>query len=235
MSQYDHAYRPSGFSVMPPVIKNLLIINALVYFALTMPPLHAFLYEWFALWPAGSPEVVPTPRGLARVPDFWPWQLVTTAFLHGGFGHLFFNLFGLWMFGVRLENVWGSRRFGIYYAVCVLGASLLQLAVTSAPYFLGLGTPTPVPTVGASGGVLGVLLAFGLMYPDEPIYLYFFVPIKAKWLVVGLAVLDLYSGVTATNSGVAHFAHLGGMLAGFLLLWYWTGRLPVRPRPHSVY
>lgn len=235
MSSYENAYRPPSFSVMPPVIKNLLIINGLVFFATSIGPLGAALFEWFALWPAGTPELARGRGGLEVVPDFWPWQLVTTAFLHGGLGHLFFNLFGLWMFGMRLENTWGSRRFGIYYFACVLGASLLQLLVTSAPFLFGIGDPSIAPTVGASGGVLGVLLAFGLMYPDEEIYLYFLFPIKAKWFVLGLAALDLYSGVTSTSSGVAHFAHLGGMITGFFLLRYWQGRLPIKPRRHSVY
>ena len=222
-------YRPLGASAMPPVVKNLLIINGLVFFATLAPPLQAFLFEWFALWPAGAPDVVQTPYGLSAVPDFWPWQLITTAFLHGGFGHILFNMFALWIFGMRIENIWGSRRFGIYYFVCVLGASLAQLAVVSL-------TGGIYPTVGASGGVLGVLLAFGVMFPDEPIYLYFFIPIPAKYLVIGYALLDLFAGISGTQAGVANFAHLGGMATGFLLIQYWRGKLPIKPaRRRSAY
>jgi membrane associated rhomboid family serine protease len=217
----QNAYRPpTAFSIMPPVIKNLLIVNALAFLAqLTFGD---FLLRWFALWPAGLPD---------RFPQlFYPWQLLTMAFLHGGFGHLFFNMFGLWMFGMRIENVLGSRRFAFFYFACVLGASVAQFLVISAPFLFGLGDPAVVPSLGASGGVLGVMAAFGLLYPDEPIYLYFFVPVPAKWLVLGLAALDLYAGYTGTNTGVAHFAHLGGMLMGFLLIQYWRGRAPFKPR-----
>ena len=227
-------YRPpTTFSLIPPVIKNLLIINVLVFIAM-MGPLGEILRAWFALWPAGIPDAaLAEARAVRPVGDFYPWQLVTTAFLHSGFSHLLFNMFGLWMFGMRIENVWGSRRFAFYYFACVLGASLLQLAVTSAPYLLGDAPyPFPVPTVGASGGVLGVLLAFGMLYPEEPIYLYFFIPIKAKWLVLGLAAFDLFSGVTGSQAGVANFAHLGGMITGLVLILYWRGRLRLR-RPAS--
>jgi membrane associated rhomboid family serine protease len=215
------AYRPpSAFSILPPVIKNLLIINGL--FFLAQLTFEEFLVRWLALWPVGLPDQLPQ--------LFWPWQLVTYSFLHGGFGHLFFNLFGLWMFGMRIENVLGSRRFAFFYLACVLGAGLLQLVVISAPFLFGVGDPALAPTLGASGGVLGVLAAFGLLYPDEPIYLYFFVPVPAKWLVLGLAALDLYAGYAGTNTGVAHFAHIGGMITGALLIQYWRGRLPFKPR-----
>ena len=229
-------YRPpTTFSLIPPVIKNLLILNVLVFVATAGPlgdAIGGTLRAWFALWPAGTPDVAMGPRGVpVDVPQFYPWQLVTSAFLHGGFSHLLFNMFGLWMFGMRIENVWGSQRFAFYYFACVLGASLLQLAVTSAPFVAGLGDPTIVPTLGASGGVLGVLLAFGMLYPEEKIYLYFFIPVKAKWLVLGLALLDLFSGFSGAQPGVANFAHLGGMLTGLILILYWRGTL--RPRRSS--
>jgi len=145
--------------------------------------------------------------------------LVSYAFLHGGFGHLFFNMFALWMFGVQVENRWGSQRFGVFYFFCVVGAALTHLLFVSAP----------VPTVGASGGVFGILLAFGMMFPNQPIYLYFMVPIKAKYLVIGFGLLELWSGVSGTSAGVANFAHLGGMVFGFLLIQYWRGKLPTKP------
>lgn len=229
----QYAYQPPTWSVMPPVVKNLLIINALVFFAQMVfgGSGYGIIERYFALWPAGTPEMAPTPRGgLVEVPRFYVWQLLTTAFLHGSLMHILFNMFGLWLFGMRIENVWGSERFLRFYFICVLGASLLQLLVTSAPFLFGIGTPTIVPTVGASGGVLGVLLAFGMMYPDEPIYLYFFIPIKAKYLVIGLAVLSVFAGVTGAQAGVAHFAHLGGMVAGYFMIQYWRGRLPFGPQ-----
>ncbi|MEM1095553.1 MAG: rhomboid family intramembrane serine protease [Bacteroidota bacterium] len=207
----------------PPVIKNLLIINGLVYFAQMVPATNDLLTYLFALWPLGTPDIVRTPSGLRELGNFYPWQLVTYGFLHGGVGHILMNMFILWMFGVRIENAWGSRRFAIYYFICVVGAGLAQLtfsAVTGNIF---------TPTVGASGGVMGILLAFGMMYPDEYIYLYFLVPVKTKYFVLFLALLDLFSGFARTNTGVAHFAHLGGMLIGFLLILYWRGKLPVQP------
>ncbi len=219
---------------MPPVVKNLLIINGIVFFAMfglslgaQLTPLGVFIQEWMALWPAGTPDVARGPRGgIMEVPSFYPWQIITSAFLHGGFGHILFNMFALWIFGMRIENVWGSKRFTFFYFFCVVGASLTQLLVVSAPFLFGIGERVIVPTVGASGGVLGVLLAFGMMYPNEPIYLYFFVPIKAKYLVIGMAVASVFLGVTGTAAGIAHFAHLGGMVAGFLLIQYWRGKPP---------
>ena len=235
------AYQPPGtFSILPPVVKNLLILNGLAFLAQIVfdmrggYPVFSVVDQWFALWPVGGPyPAVATPQGVVEVGRFWPWQILTSAFLHGSFSHILFNMFGLWMFGMRIENTLGSRRFLGFYVACVVGASLLQLAVTSYPFLAGAPS-FPTPTLGASGGVLGVLAAFGLLYPDEPIYLYFFVPIPAKWLVLGLAALDLFAGVTGSQSGVANFAHLGGMLVGAVLIQYWRGRLPVKPRPRTV-
>lgn len=229
-----NAYRPPGtFDLIPPVVKNLLIINALAFLAFQLPALSGFMQQWLPLWPAGTPRVAAGPGGVpTSVPQFYPWQLITSAFLHGGFGHILFNMFGLWIFGMRIEQTLGSQRFLIFYFACVLGASVLQLLVTSAPFLFGIGEPRIVPTLGASGGVLGVLAAFALLYPDEPIYLYFLFPIPAKWLALGLAALDLYNGVVGTASGIAHFAHLGGMLVGVLLIQYWRGRLLPRRRVH---
>lgn len=213
----QNAYRPpTQFSVFPPVIKNLLILNGLVYLAQMVPTTQEMLLRWFALWPLGIPD-------LPGYPSFWPWQLVTYAFLHGGFGHLLFNMFALWMFGVQIENAWGSNRFGVFYFACVIGAGLVQLVVVS------LGAEL-FPTIGASGGVFGILLAFGMMYPNQPIYIYFLFPIKAKWLVIGYGALELFAAVTGTQAGVANFAHLGGMVFGFLLIQYWRGKLPRQPQ-----
>ncbi len=217
---YNTYQPPTRLSVFPPVIKNLLILNGLFFMASLVPTTREFLIDWLALWPLGAPDVVRTAFGVARVPDFWPWQLITYSFLHAGFGHLFFNMFALWMFGVQIENTWGSRRFAIFYFACVIGAAISQLIVSWG---------VPVPTLGASGGVFGILLAFGMMFPNQPIYLYFLFPIKAKWFVIGYGLIELWAGVSGSQPGVAHFAHLGGMVFGFLLIQYWRGKLPLRP------
>ena len=221
---YRETYRPpTRFSVFPPVIKNLLILNALVFMA-QLGPMGQFLQDWFALWPLGTLSHRQTLFGLEPVPDFWPWQLITYSFLHGGFTHLFFNMFALWMFGVQIENTWGSRRFAIFYFVCVVGAAVCQMIVSWG---------VPVATVGASGGVFGILLAFGMMFPEQPIYLYFVLPIKAKWFVIGYGLIELFAGISGAQSGVAHFAHLGGMIFGFLLIQYWRGKLPIQPKTRA--
>ncbi|WP_457652805.1 rhomboid family intramembrane serine protease [Rhodocaloribacter sp.] len=217
---YNTYQPPTRFSVFPPVIKNLLILNGLFFMASLVPTTRELLIDWLALWPLGTPDVVRTAFGIAKVPDFWPWQLITYSFLHGGFGHIFFNMFALWMFGVQIENTWGSRRFAIFYFVCVVGAAISQLIVSWG---------VPVPTLGASGGVFGILLAFGMMFPNQPIYLYFLFPIKAKWFVIGYGLIELWAGVSGAQPGVANFAHLGGMLFGFLLIQYWRGKLPLKP------
>lgn len=228
---YRSTYQPpTRFSVFPPVIKNLLILNGLFYLAqvvaaATNAGLMAQFLNALALYGPGS-----GPRGftifntVAQIPGFWPWQLVTYGFLHGSPGHLFFNMFALWIFGVQIENTWGSRRFAFYYFVCVIGAGLIQMLVMWGQ---------PIPTLGASGGVFGILLAFGMLFPNQPIYLYFLFPIKAKWLVIGYGALELWAGITGTQAGVAHFAHLGGMLFGFVLIQYWRGKLPVQPKRRS--
>ena len=218
---YQNSYRPpTQISVFPPVIKNLLILNGLVFLAQVVPSTDVLLVRWMALWPL---DVPPGPGN----PSFWPWQLVTYGFLHGGLGHLFFNMFALWMFGVQIENSWGSRRFAIFYFICVIGAGLTQLVVSTLALDI-------YPTVGASGGVFGILLAFGMMFPEQPIYIYFLFPVKAKWLVIGYGVFTLWAGISGTQADVAHFAHLGGMVFGFLLILYWRGKLPIQPR-HRMY
>lgn len=233
----QNAYRPpSSFGLFPPVVKNLLILNGLAFLAQIIfqarsPEPFDLIERWFALWPIGAPEMIQFRDGLVTFGTFQPWQLVTSAFLHGGFGHILFNMFGLWMFGGAIERAMGSKRFLGFYLACVLGASLLQLGVTSWPFLMGDSVGIPVPTLGASGGVLGVLAAFGLLYPESPIYLLFFpFPIPAKWFVLGYAAFSLFAGVTDVQAGVAHFAHLGGMLTGAVAVLYWLGRLPIRPR-----
>lgn len=225
MSTYSYRPIPRSYSAFPPVIKYLLVANGLVFVLQIFFP--EVLVSWFALWPIHSGEFVHPYYGVIQRPHFWPWQIVSYAFMHGGFAHLFFNMFALWMFGSRIEMAWGSRRFAYYYAVCVVGAGCVQLVVTSIAALESL----PFPTVGASGGVFGILLAFGWMYPRAPvIFLFFPYPIPAKWFVIGYGVFELVLGVTGSQSGVAHFAHLGGMVAGFLLIQYWRGRLFPRSR-----
>lgn len=200
MNYQENNYSPnSSFSVFPPAIKNLLIINGLAFFALTTPQLGDFLFMFGALWPLGSPR-------------FEIWQLVTYMFLHGGIGHLIFNLFALWIFGQAIENFWGTKRFVIYYFLCGIGAAIIHM-------FIGGGG---APTVGASGAVFGILIAFGMMFPERYIMLLIPpIPIKAKYFVMIFGAIELFSGVMRPGSGIAHFAHLGGMIVGFILIKYW--------------
>lgn len=191
-------YSPNTqFTVFPPAIKHLIIINALFFVGLTTPYIGNFLYRFGALWPLGS--------GF-----FWPWQLISYLFLHGGVGHIFFNLFALWMFGQAIENLWGTRRFAVYYFITGIGAGIIQLLIESG-----------APTIGASGAVFGILLAFGMMFPERPILLLFFpFPIKAKYFVAIFGVIQLLNGIRG-GSNVAYFAHLGGMVFGYGLIQYW--------------
>ena len=198
--------RPQQRSAIPNVIFALLIANGIVFALQQLSP--RFMLVSFALWPVGP----------AQSP-FAPWQLFTYGFLHGDLMHIFFNMFGLWMFGRDLESLWGSQRFLIYFFVCVVGAGVVQLLVA--------GTQTGIyPTVGASGGVFGILLAYGMTYPNRMVMLIFPpIPMKAKYFVLFFGLLELYLGVSGNAPGVANFAHLGGMLFGFALLRYWS-----RPR-----
>ena len=149
---------------------------------------------------------------------FQPWQLVSYGFLHGSFNHLFFNMFALWMFGLPIEKTWGSRKFAQYYFVCILGAGLIQLLVQ---YLSG----DIYPTIGASGAVFGLLLAYGVTWPNAKLLLIFFpVPIKAKWFVLIYGAAELVFGVTGAMPQVAHYAHLGGLFFGAGLLWRWGWR-----------
>jgi len=198
-------YRPMGFMGTPPVVKNLMILNALIWLAgFLLPQVDEVLIGYGALYNVLSP-------------NFYSWQVVTYMFLHGGFSHLFFNMFALWMFGRTLEYDLGSKRFLTYYMVCGIGAGLIQMLVC-------LLTGSNVPTVGASGAVFGILLSFGMLHPNNVIMLMFPpIPLKAKWFVIIYGALELMYGVRGGDS-IAHFAHLGGMLWGFLLLRYWKNK-----------
>jgi membrane associated rhomboid family serine protease len=211
--------RPSlfgGFTFFPPVIKALLISNVAIWllldvmltpFTISGVPIFAIFSQYLALWPIGA--------------NFYPWQLLTYMFMHGGFWHIFFNMLALWMFGMELENTWGSRKFLAFYLTCGLGAGIANLFV--APLLGQVG-----PTIGASGAVFGVLIAFGMLFPDRPIYIYFLLPIKAKYFVAIYIGLELFYGVTGTEQGVAHFAHLGGAAVGFIYLLADMNLIPVR-------
>jgi len=210
---------PRPFTYFPPIVQILLILNGVGFLLLMYSPEPMF--ENFALWPLGLTGQTLF-EGIA--PRFQLWQLVSYSFLHGGLFHLLINMYVLWMFGSRIELAWGSKAFVIYYFVCVIGAGLVQLFVASQAVSAG----EIYPTVGASGGVFGLLLAFGLTFPNERLMLLFPpIVLKAKWLVLIYAGIELYAGVTGTMAGIAHFAHLGGMLFGFLLLLYW-GKHPLK-------
>lgn len=262
-------YRPQGFSVLPTVVKNLLIINGLFFAAATLIPAGVFDFnKHLALYTPTSDL-------------FRPYQLITHLFMHGNFMHLFSNMFALWMFGAMLENYWGPKKFLIYYIITGLGAAFLHSAINyyeisklNDAVQAFINTPTPqgfegfvlntvpteyrnsftelmnlwssnpnsipfkenaialanelvqvkqnIPTVGASGAVFGVLLAFGMIMPNAMIYVFFFLPMKAKYFVILYGLFELYSGIQ-NNPGdnVAHFAHLGGMLFGFILIKFW--------------
>lgn len=196
--------------MIAPVVKILLIAN-IGMFLLELVYAEPLILN-LALWPLDLSGMTAAMPGQ---PTFRFHQLLTYGFLHGGFLHLFLNMYALWLFGTRLEMYWGSRDFAVYYLVCVLGAAIVQLVVSSVSgeYY---------PTIGASGGVFGLLLAFGMTFPREVLILIFPpIPIQARWFVLIYAAIELWAGVTGTASGIAHFAHLGGMLFGAVLLLLW--------------
>ncbi len=268
-------YQPRGFRVLPTVVKNLLIINGLFFLATIAFSARVNLAEILGLHYFFSEA-------------FKPYQVITYMFMHGSFGHLFFNMFALWMFGYVLENVWGPKRFLIYFLITGIGAALIHylvfyffearpilnaidhvlenpsvtsisaffnesgnfflfsdievayrkfferynelintnpdLAVQEGINFLEMYRTAylnqPV-VIGASGAVFGILLAFGMLFPNSLIYLYFAIPIKAKYFVILYGAIELFMGFSGSGGNVAHFAHLGGMIFGFFLIKYW--------------
>jgi len=263
-------HRMSGYGMLPPVVKNLILLNVVMYIATLF-----FKYKFRI----DLEEIL----GLHNFdsPLFRPYQLITHMFMHASIGHIFFNMFALWMFGYAIENLWGGKRFFIFYFVSGLGAAFFNLFVSwlyihpmltafhsfeamptvdafsafvtqyfpelfqttniadviqawklspdngqiaqSAVHFLS-GQIYPyinIPMVGASGAIYGVLLAFGMLFPNTVIYLYFLFPLKAKWFVIIFGALELYMGLSMPGDHVAHFAHLGGMIFGFFLILYW--------------
>jgi len=184
-----------GGGSVTPAVKFLLIVNAAVFIVQIF--LDRYIVLLFGL----------VPRSVWQ--DFYLWQLFTYQFLHGGLFHLLFNMLALWMFGCALERRWGSEFFLKYYFVSVIGGGILNTLFMPDQI---------VPSIGASAGVYGILLAFGLIYPNQIIYLYFLVPLKMKHFVWIIGAIALYSSVTSGQSGIAHLAHLGGMLFGYLYL-----------------
>ncbi|HVN99065.1 MAG TPA: rhomboid family intramembrane serine protease [Steroidobacteraceae bacterium] len=198
------------FSRLTPTVFVLLVANVAIYAAQLLLPQVPF--EWFELWPLQSG---PLTGGL----PFEPWQLVSYAFLHANPMHLLFNMFALYMFGPDVEDLLGTKRFRVFYLVCVVGAAVTQLAVTATIH------PSPYPTLGASGGIFGLLLCYGMAFPQRRlIVLPIPIPMPAWLLVTLYGVVELYLGVFTSNQGVAHFAHLGGMAAGYLLIRYWRAQ-----------
>lgn len=202
----------------PPAVRNLIMLNVLVWVAQLIYDPRINLTSIIGLWPIGSP-------------NFEPWQIITHMFAHaaynqnifgepvGGiiFYHILFNMFALWMFGRVLENVWGSKRFTIFYLICGLGAAAAHLAMQ---HFMG----DQNLAVGASGAVFGILVAFAMTFPNTELYIMLIpIPIKAKWAVLGLVLLDLFGGFSNfAGDNIAHFAHLGGALTGFILIKLWN-------------
>jgi rhomboid family protein len=219
----DNYYRPAGFggfSFFPPVIKNLIIINVIVFVIQTLGggintgnglTLSDLITKYFALIPLSG---LPLTNGLGQVVvhwSFYPWQLISYQFMHGGIAHIFFNMFALWMFGIEIENIWGSRKFLIFYLMCGVVAGIFQLVL---PPLFGEAL---APTIGASGAIFGVLVAFGMMFPNRYIFLYFFIPIKAKYLITGFILMEMFF-IDQGGGNIAHLAHLGGALAGFIYI-----------------
>ena len=193
---------------LPPVTKALILICVGVFSAQQLLPPTFEL--WFALWPL-------------RSGNFMPWQLASYSFLHGDFGHLFFNMLALWMFGGEIERLWGPKRYQQFLLASAASAASVQVIWT---YLIG----SMSPTVGASGATFGLLLAFGMLFPERRIMLLIPpIPMKAKVFVAIFGAIELVMGVTG-RTGIAHFAHLGGMLGGFLMIRYWRGQAPFARR-----
>ena len=228
MSYYIYNNGGGFFSSIPPVTKNIIIINVLVWIMAELRP--DFMYETFSLFYPTSPF-------------FKPWQIVTHMFMHGGFWHIFFNMYTLFIFGCVLERMWGPKKFLLFYFVTGLGAALLHTGVQAVEMQVYMsqaaeGSVSAVqavhalkmtPTVGASGAIYGVLIGYAMLFPDSVLTLIFPpVSLKAKWFVIIFAVIELVTGIFGMGGGVAHFAHLGGMLFGWLLIMYWK-------KKHTLY
>ena len=216
MSYYEYNGRPGFFSMLTPIVKNIVIINVIVMIGTSI--IGNSMYEKFSLFPFESPL-------------FHPYQLITHMFMHGGFWHIFFNMYSLIIFGVALERIWGSGKFLLFYLVTGLGAALCHNLVihfqvsellANQENLLAAARILRTPTVGASGAIYGVLLGYGMLYPNSILQLIFPpVALKAKWFVAIFALIELATGLVGTSDGIAHFAHLGGMLFGLILIIIW--------------
>ena len=224
MSYYSYNNRGGLFGNLPAAVKNIIIINIMVMIMTSLN--EDFMYEKFALFYPTSPFY------------HW-WQPLTHMFMHGGFWHLFFNMYTLFIFGTHLERIWGTRKFLLFYFVTGIGAAAVHtgvewlqvqnwmaaaadgsLAAQNAIHMLKM-----TPSVGASGAIYGVLMGYAMLYPDSVLTLIFPpISMKAKWFVLVFAAIELLTGVTGTGGGIAHFAHLGGLIFGFILIWYWKKR-----------
>lgn len=222
--------RTSGYGNITPVVKNIIIINGLFFLAtMAFNSLDIQLDRLLSMWYFDSSQ-------------FGEWQIVTHMFMHGGITHIFFNMLTLYFFGTQLERIWGTQRFLFFYLSCGLCAALVHMGVNAyqvysvagsiiaspemvniASYPSTLYSAYKIPVLGASGAVYGVFAAFAYLFPNTRIMLLIPpIPLKAKWLVLGLVIFDLYSGVNGLKTGIAHFAHLGGALFGFIMVYYWN-------------
>ena len=200
MSPRAFSHEQINFSRMPPAIRALIVVNTVV-FLLSMIVGERSFFDLFGLVP------------LHVVRDRWVWQPVTYLFIHGGLMHLLFNLFALWMFGMPVESQWGEREFLKFFLICGLGAAAASVAL--APHSM-------VPVIGASGPVYGLLVAFAMLYPDAVVYLYFLIPVKAAHMAILFGLIEFFAGTTGATPGVARFAHLGGMVTGYVYIrWWW--------------
>src|SRR6185436_8996675 len=229
------SFRYTRPDTLPPIVKNLLFINALFFLA------TAFLFRdklyfdgfeeyglegVFGLWPINHP-------------NFRPYQVFTHMFTHASIGHIFFNMFSLWMFGRTLENVWGPKRFLLFYLICGLGSAVAHSVVQYFQFqeilqvlneakamgdteYVDAIMSLPIFAVGASGAVMGVMVGFAYLFPNTELYIYFAIPVKAKWVILALIAFDLIYGLGKTRTGIAHWAHLGGAATGFLLVYIWN-------------
>jgi len=229
------SFRYTRPDTLPPVVKNLLFINALFFLAtqflfrdrLYFPGLEEYGLEGvFGLWPINHP-------------NFRPFQVFTHMFTHASIGHIFFNMFSLWMFGRTLENVWGPKRFLLFYLICGLGSAVAHSVVQYFQFqeilqvlneakamgdteYVDAIMSLPIFAVGASGAVMGVMVGFAYLFPNTELYIYFAIPVKAKWVILALIAFDLIYGLGKTRTGIAHWAHLGGAATGFLLVYIWN-------------
>jgi membrane associated rhomboid family serine protease len=206
MSARQFQHEPLNFSRMPPAIRTLIIANVVVFLVANIA--GGGFYDMFGLVPAHV------------LRDRWIWQPFSYLFVHGGVMHLLFNLFALWMFGLPVESQWGELEFIKFFFICGLGAAAASIAL--APH-------STLPVIGASGPVYGMLVAFAMLYPDSVVYLYFLIPVKASHMAILFGLIEFFTGASGATPGVARFAHLGGMLTGYLYIrWWWVVKIKAR-------